>query len=80
MTGIECGGAEAPAVRVEYGNTLKLLIPGVRLAGSAADDQLRVVTPAGAVAAGASYVILGRTVTAAPVARDAMRRVLTELG
>jgi orotidine-5'-phosphate decarboxylase len=38
------------------------------------------VTPAGAVAAGASYVILGRTVTAAPVARDAMRRVLAELG
>jgi orotidine-5'-phosphate decarboxylase len=79
VTGIVCGGAEAPAVRVEYGNTLKLLIPGVRLPGSAANDQLRVVTPGEAVAAGASYVIVGRTVTAAAVARDAMRRVLSEL-
>jgi orotidine-5'-phosphate decarboxylase len=80
VTGIVCGGAEAPAVRAEYGNTLKLLVPGVRLKGSATNDQLRVVTPGEAVAAGASYVVIGRTVTAAPVVRDAMRRVLEEVG
>ena len=80
VTGIVCGGAEAPAVRAEYGNTLKLLVPGVRLEGSASNDQLRVVTPGEAVRAGASYVILGRTVTAAPAVRDAMRRVLADLG
>jgi orotidine-5'-phosphate decarboxylase len=79
VTGIVCGGAEAPAVRVEYGNTLKLLIPGVRLKGSATNDQLRVVTPGEAVGAGASYVIVGRTVTAAPAPREAMRSVLAEL-
>ncbi len=67
-------------MRAEYGNTLKLLVPGVRLEGSASNDQLRVVTPGEAVRAGASYVILGRTVTAAPAVRDAMRRVLADLG
>ena len=80
VTGIVCGGAEAPAVHAEYGNTLKLLVPGVRLPGSATNDQLRVVTPGDAVEAGASYVIVGRTVTAAPAVRDEMRRVLAELG
>jgi orotidine-5'-phosphate decarboxylase len=79
VPGVVCGGAEAEAVRAEFGNTLKILVPGVRLAGSAADDQVRVVTPAAAKAAGATYVIVGRTVTGAPVVRDAMRRVLAEL-
>lgn len=79
VTGIVCGGAEAAAVRKEYGNTLKLLVPGVRLTGSSANDQVRVVTPAAAVGAGASYIVVGRTVTAAPVVREAMRRVLTDV-
>jgi orotidine-5'-phosphate decarboxylase len=79
VNGIVCGGAEAAAVRSEYGNTLKILVPGVRLKGSSANDQVRVVTPAEAVAAGASYIVVGRTVTAAPVVREAMRDVLADL-
>jgi orotidine-5'-phosphate decarboxylase len=79
VSGVVCGGAEAAAVRSEYGNTLKILVPGVRLKGSSANDQVRVVTPAEAVAAGASYIVVGRTVTAAAVVREAMRGVLAEL-
>jgi orotidine-5'-phosphate decarboxylase len=79
VPGVVCGGTEAAAVRAEFGNTLKILVPGVRLAGSSANDQVRVVTPAGARAAGATYVIVGRTVTSAPAVRDAMRQVLSEL-
>ena len=80
VAGVVCGGAEAPAVRARHGGGLKLLVPGVRLKGSSSNDQVRVVTPGEAVAAGASYVIVGRTVTAAPVVREAMRRVLAEVG
>ena len=79
--GIVCSGAEAAAVREVYGNTLRLLIPGVRLVGGDAHDQARVVTPEAAVAAGASYLVLGRAVTAAPEPREALaavRRALTD--
>jgi orotidine-5'-phosphate decarboxylase len=68
--GVVCSGHEAAAIRERHGDALKLLVPGIRLAGGEVHDQRRVSTPASAVAAGASYLILGRAVTAAddPVA------------
>jgi orotidine-5'-phosphate decarboxylase len=78
--GVVCSGAEAAAVRERFGGRLRTLVPGVRLAGSATDDQARVVTPARAAAAGASYIVLGRTVTAAPDPRSALSRARAELG
>ncbi|MDQ3698022.1 MAG: orotidine-5'-phosphate decarboxylase [Gemmatimonadota bacterium] len=63
--GIVCGGAEAAAVRTRHGKALALLIPGIRPAGAGAHDQSRVVTPRAAVAADATYLVLGRAVTAA---------------
>ncbi len=80
LHGVVCSGSEAAAVRERFGERLKTLVPGVRLAGTGANDQARVVTPAAAVAAGARYVVLGRTVTAAADPREAMERVLAELG
>ena len=67
--GVVCSGHEAAAVREAQGG-LKVLVPGVRAMGDGAQDQARVVTPAGAARAGAAYVVLGRLVTAAadPVA------------
>lgn len=68
--GVVCSGQEAGVLRDRFDGTLKLLVPGIRLPGSSADDQARVVTPRDAASDGASYLILGRTVTAAadPVA------------
>jgi orotidine-5'-phosphate decarboxylase len=80
LHGIVCGGAEARTVWAAYGDRLALLVPGIRLAGGAAHDQRRVVTPAAAQAAGARYLVLGRAVTAAADPREAMARVLAELG
>ena len=76
VQGIVCGGAEAAAVRMRYGDALELLVPGVRLAGSASNDQVRIATPQEAAAAGANYIVVGRTVTAAAAPREAMRRVI----
>lgn len=78
--GVVCSGQEAAAVRAIEGAALGLLVPGVRLAGGAAHDQARVVTPAEAAAAGASYVVLGRAVTEADDPRAALRQVRRELG
>ena len=74
--GIVCSGEEARVVRARFGPTLELLVPGVRLPGDAACDQSRVVTPEQAVAAGADYIVLGRTVTGAPDPQAAMHSVL----
>jgi orotidine-5'-phosphate decarboxylase len=66
---VVCSGREAARVRDRYGAALATLVPGVRPAGAAAQDQARVVTPAEAAAAGARWVVLGRAVTAAPTRR-----------
>lgn len=73
--GLVCSGAEAAAVRDRFGGRLATLVPGIRLAGGAAHDQARVMTPDGAAAAGASYIVVGRAVTAAPDPVAAMRDV-----
>ena len=82
-TGIVCSGQEAAAVRARHGGSLDLLVPGIRLGGGAAHDQARPVTPADAVRAGATYLVLGRAVTGAgdPAAVMAqVRRELDEIG
>lgn len=78
--GIVCSGAEAAAVRAAHGSALELLVPGIRLAGGDAHDQARVVTPEAAVAAGASYLVLGRAVTAAADPAGALELVQLSLG
>jgi orotidine-5'-phosphate decarboxylase len=78
--GVVCSGLEARAVSAEYGDRLKLLIPGIRRPGDPRNDQRRTVTPLEAVRAGASYIVLGRTVTAAEDPAEAMRSVNKMLG
>lgn len=77
--GIVCSGEEARLVRARFGSTLELLVAGVRLPGDAVGDQSRVVTPEEAAAAGADYLVLGRTVTAAANPEVAMHSVLDRL-
>ena len=78
LHGIVCSGAEAGRVAAAHPE-LAVLVPGIRMAGGDAHDQERVVTPAGAQANGARYLILGRAVTAAKDRRAAMGAVLAEL-
>src|SRR5512141_710047 len=66
--GIVCSGQEAKAVSSRHGKAL-------RLQGDPTDDQARIVTPEAAVAAGATYLVLGRAVTAAKNPRAAMDAV-----
>ena len=77
--GIVCSGREAAMIRDRFGDQLAILVPGVRAAGGATQDQARVVTPQQAVEAGARYIIAGRMITAASDRRAAMQRLLAEL-
>ena len=78
--GIVCSGEEAMAVHGRHGSHLKLLVPGIRLPGDAAGDQARIVTPEAASEAGASYIVVGRSVTTAKDPREAMRSINSRLG
>jgi orotidine-5'-phosphate decarboxylase len=77
--GIVCSPLEVAEVRAIAGPTAVLVTPGVRSAGAAAGDQKRVATPAEALRAGASYLVIGRQVTRAPDPRAEAARILEEV-
>lgn len=79
LDGVVCSALEAAALRRARGEDFCLVTPGIRLAGDAAGDQRRVVTPADAIAAGADYLVIGRSVTAAADPLAALRRIYDEL-
>ena len=56
-----------------------VVTPGIRLAGQGTQDQLRVATPATARAAGADYLVVGRTITQATDPAEALERVRAAL-
>jgi len=64
--GIVASAREASTLRAELGHEFAIVTPGVRPAGTSVGDQVRVVTPADAIAAGASYIVVGRPITEAP--------------
>lgn len=72
---------EAALLRREFGPHPLIVTPGIRPAGGApGDDQVRVATPAGAVAAGADWLVVGRPITRTPDPRRAAEALLEEMG
>ena len=79
MGGIVCSAAEAAAVRAIVGPDMAVVTPGIRPAGAAKGDQKRVVTPGDAISAGASHLVVGRPIVAAPDRREAALSILQEM-
>ncbi|HKW16814.1 MAG TPA: orotidine-5'-phosphate decarboxylase [Terriglobales bacterium] len=77
--GIVSSAHEVKALRATLGSNFLAVTPGVRPAGSAHGDQARVVTPAEAIAAGASHIVVGRPITAAKDPAAAARLILEEM-
>jgi len=80
LDGVVCSAHEATAMRQRFGAAGLVVTPGIRPAGAGNDDQSRVATPAEALAAGASHLVLGRPITRAPDPATAVRDVLGALG
>lgn len=80
LDGVVCSAHEIARLRQELGPDFELIVPGIRPAGSAVGDQKRVMGPAEAVAAGASILVIGRPITAAPDPGQAARDIAQSLG
>jgi len=77
--GIVASAHESSALRAALGEKFAIVTPGVRPAGSSHGDQARVVTPAQAIAAGASYVVVGRPITEAADPAAEARAILGQM-
>ncbi|PYV45693.1 MAG: orotidine-5'-phosphate decarboxylase [Acidobacteria bacterium] len=77
--GIVSSAHEVRNLRTSFGQSFLAITPGVRPAGAAHGDQARVVTPAEAIAAGATHIVMGRPITAALRPEAAIQSVLREL-
>lgn len=78
IDGIVCSAEEAARLRPIVG-TLDLVTPGIRPAGADVGDQKRVMTPSRAIAAGASYLVVGRPVMEAPDPKSAADAIVAEI-
>ncbi len=65
LDGVVCSAHEATALRAQHNDNFQLVTPGIRPANSHKGDQHRTMTPAEALAAGSSYLVIGRPITAA---------------
>lgn len=63
LDGVVCSAREATLLRSHFGSDFCLVTPGIRLEESPLDDQKRTLTPHAAVAAGSSYLVIGRPIT-----------------
>jgi orotidine-5'-phosphate decarboxylase len=70
---------EAAELRSELGKHFLIVTPGVRPAGKDHGDQSRVVTPAQAIAAGATYIVVGRPITGATNPGAEARAILEQM-
>jgi orotidine-5'-phosphate decarboxylase len=63
LDGVVCSAKELEIVKQACGRDFKAVVPGIRPAGSDANDQKRVMTPQDAMAHGADYLVIGRPIT-----------------
>ncbi|MDE2180998.1 MAG: orotidine-5'-phosphate decarboxylase [candidate division NC10 bacterium] len=79
LDGVVASSHEIGLLRATLGSSMRLVIPGIRPAWAAVDDQRRVMTPQEAAVAGADYLVIGRPITAAVDPVQATSRILDEL-
>jgi orotidine-5'-phosphate decarboxylase len=79
LDGVICSPHEIAALRRRCGPEFKLVVPGIRPQGAVPDDQKRTMSPKEAAALGASALVIGRPITAAPDPRAAAQAIDAEV-
>jgi orotidine-5'-phosphate decarboxylase len=77
--GIVASAREAAELRSELGSDFAIVTPGVRMPGAEVADQARVVTPAAAISAGATHIVVGRPITGAADPGGEARNILAQI-
>jgi orotidine-5'-phosphate decarboxylase len=75
LRGLVCSPLEIALLRQVLPASLQLVTPGIRTGAEKADDQKRTLSPQEAMAAGASWLVIGRPITAAPNPREAAEKI-----
>jgi orotidine-5'-phosphate decarboxylase len=78
--GVVASPKETAAIRKACGGGFVIVTPGVRPAGASLDDQKRVMTPSQAIAEGATYLVIGRPITASADPVRTSKAILEEMG
>jgi len=77
--GVVASPREAAMLRARLGDGMHIVTPGIRLEGRDVHDQVRVASPAGAIQAGATHLIVGRAITQAGNPVEVARAVLAQI-
>ncbi len=80
IDGVVASPQEIALIRETCGADFTIVTPGIRPAAAGKDDQARTMTPADAVAAGASYLVIGRPITGASDPAAAAAAINAEIG
>ncbi|HWR77179.1 MAG TPA: orotidine-5'-phosphate decarboxylase [Thiobacillus sp.] len=79
LDGVVCSAQEASMLRSDLGADFRLVTPGIRPAGFDAGDQRRVMTPAEALRAGATDLVIGRPITATADPLAALKQIHSDI-
>lgn len=79
LRGLVCSPLEIAQLRQILPASVQLVTPGIRTGAEKADDQKRTLSPREAMDAGASWLVIGRPITAAPNPREAAEKILASL-
>lgn len=75
LDGVVCSGWEARHIKQTFGENFLAVTPGIRLTDDAQGDQRRIMTPQAALAEGADYLVIGRSITRADNPADVYRKI-----
>ena len=79
LDGVVCSPQEISRLRAARSSEFNLIVPGIRPAGAATQDQKRIMTPPDAVAAGANILVIGRPITGAEDPAEAARSIAVSI-
>jgi len=79
LDGVVCSAQEAKMLRETLGQDFALVTPGIRPAGSNADDQKRIVTPKQAMLDGSTHLVIGRPITQSENPSQTLRDILATI-
>ena len=79
LDGVVCSAAEVASIRAARGPDFLAVVPGIRPSGTETGDQKRIATPASALAAGASILVVGRPVTRSSDPVAAVEAIVEEM-